>query len=77
MQTLKLEDYKSLVNECKYLAGVSPVVSSSGQFIYGANNYPSSISGVGEDYLKIRQLTVESGETFTLHGCLVGWRFIT
>jgi len=37
MQTLKLEDYKSLVNECKYLAGVSPVVSSSGQFIYGAN----------------------------------------
>ncbi len=79
MQTLKLEDYKSLVNECKYLAGVSPVVSSSGQFIYGANNYPSSISGVGEDYLKIRQLTVESGETFTLHDiqasakvCLIG-----
>lgn len=65
MQTLKLEDYKTLSNECRYLAGISPVVNSSGQLIYGANNYPSSIYGVGEDYLDIRQLSVKSGDTFT------------
>ena len=65
MQTLKLADYEALLNETSYLAAVSPNVSSSGQLIAGNNNYPSSVSGVGTDYLEIRQLTVESGEMFT------------
>ena len=65
MQTLDLEDYESLRTETTFLAAVSPNVSSSGQLIAGNNNYPSSISGVGTDYLQIRQLTVESGEMFT------------
>lgn len=65
MQTLKLENYETLANECTYLSAISPNVSSSGQLIHGANNYPSSVSGVSIDYLKIRQLTVESGEMFT------------
>lgn len=65
MQTLKLEDYRELREEAKYLLAVSPNVSSSGQFINGANNYPSSMSGVDREYLTIRQLTVESGEMFT------------
>ena len=65
MQTLDLEDYESLRTETTFLAAVSPNVSSSGQLIAGNNNYPSSISGVGTDYLEIRQLTVESGEMFT------------
>ena len=33
--------------------------------VAGANNYPSSVSGVSMDYLTIRQLTVEQGEMFT------------
>lgn len=33
--------------------------------IAGANNYPSSVSGVSIDYLTIRQLSVENGEMFT------------
>ena len=65
MQTLDLEDYESLRTETTFLAAVSPNVSSSGQLIAGNNNYPSSINGVGTDYLEIRQLTVESGEMFT------------
>lgn len=65
MQTLKLEDYKKLQTETRYLAAISPSVSSSGQFIYGANNYPSSINGVATEYLEIRQLSVQSGEMFT------------
>ena len=48
-----------------FLSGISPNVSSSGQLIAGPNNYPSSVSGVSIDYLKIRQLTVEQGEMFT------------
>lgn len=65
MQTLKLENYEKLSEECTYLSGISPNVSSSGQLVARANNYPSSVSGVSMDYLTIRQLTVEQGEMFT------------
>ena len=65
METLKLTDYQTLKDECKYISAISPVVNSSGQFIYGNNNTPSSIYGVNQDYLSIRQLAVEDGEMFT------------
>lgn len=65
MQTLKLQDYYSLSTDTRYLSAISPNVSSSGQFINGSNNYPSSISGVSRDFLEIRQLTVEEGDMFT------------
>jgi len=65
MQTLKLENYEKLRDECMYLSAISPNVSSSGQLIAGPNNYPSSVTGVSIDYLKIRQLKVEQGEMFT------------
>ena len=65
MQTLKLADFHALQDKTKYLSAVSPTVNSSGQFIYGANNYPGSVSGVNTEYLSIRQLSVENGEMFT------------
>ena len=64
MQTLKESDYLALHKESLFLAGISPNVSCSGQLISGNNNYPSSVSGVGTDYISIRQLNVESGEMF-------------
>ena len=65
MQTLKLEDYESIRDEARYLSAISPSVNSSGQFIYGNNNTPSTIYGVNEYYLTIRQLKVEDGEFFS------------
>ena len=65
METLKLTDYESIKEECNYIKGVSPMVSKSGQWIYGNNNTPSSIYGVNQDYLEIRQLSVSDGELFT------------
>ncbi len=65
METLKLSDYETLKNECSYIKGISPVVSSSGQFIYGNNNTQSTIYGVNREYLDIRQLSVSDGECFT------------
>ncbi len=65
MQTLKLENYETLKEECTLLAAISPNVSASGQLIAGANNYPSSVTGVNQDYLEIRQLKVEQGDIFT------------
>lgn len=65
METLKLADYEALKDQCKYISAISPVVNSSGQFINGNNNTPSTIYGVNRDYLTIRQLSVEDGEMFT------------
>ncbi|MBO8466361.1 MAG: ABC transporter permease [Bacteroidetes bacterium] len=65
MQTLKVENFETLRDECVCLSEISPNVSSSGQLISGNNNYPSSISGVGTGYLDIRQLKVEDGVMFT------------
>ena len=65
MQTLKLENYEALRDECMYLSAISPSVSASGQLVAGSNNYPSSVSGVSRGYLTIRQLVVEQGEMFT------------
>lgn len=65
MQTLKLKDYEALKEQAKYLAHISPSVNSSGQFINGNNNTPSTIYGISPEYLDIRQLKVEDGELFT------------
>lgn len=79
MQSLKLKDYETLVEQSKYLAAISPSVSASGQFINGNNNTPSTIYGISADYLEIRQLKVQDGEMFTDNDiktsakvCLVG-----
>ncbi len=65
METLKQEDYNSIVNETRYVAACSPSVSSSGQAIYGANNYPTTIYGINEDYMEIRRYNVAEGEMFS------------
>lgn len=65
MQTLKTEDYKRVANEAQYIAHCTPVVSSSGQVIYGANNAPTTVTGAYTEYLDIRTYNVERGEMFT------------
>jgi ABC-type antimicrobial peptide transport system, permease component len=65
MQSLKLEDYKSIRDNVSYIAAISPSVNSSGQFIYSQNNYPSSISGVNTEYFSIRKLNIDEGTIFT------------
>ncbi len=79
MQSLKLEDYKAIVNETRYVSACSPSVSSSGQVIFGANNYPTSVYGVIRAYLDIRKYTVMKGDVFSEQDivtsakvCLVG-----
>lgn len=65
METLKQADYQSIKDECNYISAISPTVNSSGQWINGNNNTQSSIYGVNQDYLSIRQLKVADGEMFT------------
>jgi len=65
MQSLKLNDFKDIRDKTTYISQVSPQVSSGGQFIFGANNYPASITGVTVEYLDIRKLNIEDGSLFT------------
>ena len=65
METLKQTDYKAIKDECNYISAISPTVSSNGQWINGNNNTQSSIYGVNQDYLTIRQLKIADGEMFT------------
>jgi len=65
MQTLKMDDFKAMRDQCNYLVAVSPGVSSSSQAIFGANNAPTSMDGVNEDFLDIRKYTIAQGEMFT------------
>jgi putative ABC transport system permease protein len=79
MQTLKMTDYESLVRETSYLSKITPTVSSSGQAVKGANNSPTTIYGVNEQYIDIRGYSVGSGNMFTAQDirkaskvCIVG-----
>lgn len=67
MQTLRREDYESIRNEARLLAAVSPSVNSGGQFIYGNRNTPSTMYGVTEEHLTIRQLKIDDGVMFGEH----------
>ncbi|MCH5231675.1 MAG: ABC transporter permease [Muribaculaceae bacterium] len=65
MQTLKPSDYEAIVNQATTVAHITPSVNSSGQWIFGNNNYPSQLQGVNSEYLEIRQRKVSKGEMFT------------
>ena len=65
MQTLKPSDYEAIVEQSTTVAHITPTVSSSGQWIYGNNNYPAQLQGVNEEFLDIRQRKVTQGEMFT------------
>ncbi len=65
METLKLTDYQAIKDECSYVKAVSPLVNKSGQWIYGNDNTPSTLYGINQDYLEIRQISVSDGEMFT------------
>ena len=56
---------ETIKDECNYISAISPTVSSNGQWINGNNNTQSSIYGVNQDYLTIRQLKIADGEMFT------------
>lgn len=79
MQTLKVKDFEDIRQECGHVSLVSPSVNSTGQAVYGANNTPTSVYGVNEEFLDIRGYKVLDGDIFSEQDiktaakvCLVG-----
>lgn len=79
MQTLKVKDFEDIRQECGHVSLVSPSVNSTGQAVYGANNTPTSVYGINEEFLDIRGYKVQDGDIFSEQDiktaakvCLVG-----
>ena len=65
MKSLTINDLNAIIEKASFVTHVSPVVTSSGQAIYGANNTPTSLYGVTMDYLDIRGYAIEEGDGFS------------
>ncbi|SEB00403.1 ABC transporter permease [Pedobacter hartonius] len=64
-KTLTIKDVDALKKNAAHIASISPLASSSGQSISGANNWPTTIQGVSPEYLDIRKLSVQDGIIFS------------
>jgi len=64
MQTLTMDDLKAIKEQVKLVTHVSPQADAGGQAINGASNWPTSIMGVGPEYLAVRVLKISSGTMF-------------
>ncbi len=65
MKSLTLDDLSAIRRYAAQLSALSPMVSSGGQVIAGGSNWPTTIQGVGEDFLMIRKMEVAEGVMFT------------
>jgi putative ABC transport system permease protein len=78
-QTLTSKDITALSGAASDITEISPAVSSRGQAINGALNWPTSMSGVSPEYLDIRKLALRDGIPFSENDvktsakvCLIG-----
>ena len=65
IQTLVSKDAEAIKERVPHVEAVSPVVQSSGQLVYGSNNWPGSIQGGDVPYFSIRKYEVASGIQYT------------
>jgi putative ABC transport system permease protein len=66
LTTLTADDSDAIAEECPAVLAASPLVGASGQVIYGNSNWkPRELTGVGPDYLIVRNWQLEYGGFFT------------
>ena len=64
-QRLTSEDAEALLENCPSILYMSPTVRTSGQIIFGGQNWRTSTYGVNPEYLMIRNMEIDMGESFT------------
>lgn len=83
--TLTSADSKEISSQCDAVLASSPIVGAAGQLIYGNSNWsPNELSGVGEDYLTVRNWPISAGQFFTADDiksgakvCVIGHTVVT
>jgi len=63
-RSLTIKDVE-VIQGCKNIDAVSPIVQSSGQTIREANNWPSTMYGVYPEYLDIKKMELKKGSMFS------------
>ena len=63
--TLKYEDAVAIRKKVKDVNYVSPTVQKNYQVVYGNQNWNTSVSGVTQEYMSIRDLNVMTGSFIT------------
>ncbi len=63
--TLKYEDSVAIKKKIKDIAYVSPTVQKNYQIVYGNQNWNTSVTGVTQEYMSIRDLKITTGSFIT------------
>lgn len=64
-RSLRLSDAEALRRDGEFINAISPEVRSSGQVVYGNQNWPTTIYGGNEEYFGIRKIDIVNGRNFT------------
>ncbi len=83
--TLTAADSREISSQCDAVLAATPVVGAQGQLIYGNTNWNANeLSGVGADYLLVRNWAMAAGDFFTeedIKGnakvCVIGHTVVT
>jgi putative ABC transport system permease protein len=62
---LELSDAEALRDELNSVAAASSAVNQAVTVVYGNNNWTTSVTGIENDYLKVRNWTLSAGRSFT------------
>ena len=65
VQTLTVKDVEAIKEKVPHVEAVSPVVQSSGQLVYGSNNWPGNIQGGDVPFFSIRKYDLARGIQYT------------
>jgi len=64
-QTLTIDDARAIAAECPAVEAASGTVRGGAQIVYGNSNWATSIQGVTQEYLSIRDYSLTAGQPFT------------
>src|SRR5579862_803250 len=64
-QTLTEDDARAIARECDGVALATPLVRGGVQVVYGNSNWGTQVLGTTPDYLPIRDIEIDEGQTFT------------
>jgi putative ABC transport system permease protein len=63
--TLNADDLAAIQTQCPSVGMVSPVIMTSGQLVFGEQNWGTRVTGSNPDYFEIRSWPLSSGVPFT------------
>ena len=64
-KTLTAADGAAIKREIPLIKGISPMVGSHAQLVYGSNNWSTQVQGASADYFQIRHWGIARGSAFT------------